>query len=78
MSVLPLKGQKGQTHSKFIVWILLSFPERPGVPELLHFIGSVVAAEGHSKAVFSLLEKPLPDLISTKPVTYLPGLSVPH
>lgn len=55
----------GWTHSKFVVWVLFSFPERPGISELLDFVGSVIAAEGHSRARF-LLEQVLLDLTSTK------------
>lgn len=42
---------KGRTHSKFIVWILFSFPEWPWILELLHFIGPVVAGERDSHAI---------------------------
>lgn len=33
------------TDCKFIVWVLLPFPEGPGVLELVHFVGSVIAAD---------------------------------
>lgn len=59
MSSLPLffffRGLKGWTHSKFIVGILFSFPEWPGILELLHFIGSKVARERHTGAMTSFL-----------------------
>lgn len=67
MSILPLsRGPKGWTHGKFVVRILLSFPEGPGILELLHFVGSVVAGGRHSHTCRSLLE-PLPDLTAAKP-----------
>lgn len=62
------RGQRGWTHSKFIVWILLSFPEWPGISELLHFIGSVVAGERHGhRAVAGLLEWAVLGQISIEP-----------
>lgn len=51
-----LKRVKGWTHSKFIVGILFSFPEWPGILELLHFVGPIVAGEKHGhNAIVSLL-----------------------
>lgn len=51
---------KGWTHGKLIVWILFTLPEWPGVTELLHLVGSVVAGERRShSAVASLLEQNL-------------------
>lgn len=31
-------------HCEFIVWVLFTFPKRSGVLELVHFVGSVIAA----------------------------------
>ena len=56
------RGPQGWTYSKLIVWILFSFPERPGILELLHFIGSVVAGKDTASVVLSLLQKALLDL----------------
>lgn len=68
-ATLPLsRGPKGQTHGKFVVRILLSFPEGPGMLELLHFVGPVVAGERQTRCR-SLLE-PLPDLTAAKSASY--------
>lgn len=43
--------QRQRTHSKLVVWIFLSFPDRSGVGELLHLVGSVVAGKKQNKKV---------------------------
>ena len=62
------RGSTWWTHSKLIVGILFSFPERPRIAELLYFIGSVVA--GKDTAIcfhFFLTTSTAP----TKPETHL-------
>lgn len=72
MSILPLsRGPKGWTHGKFVVRILLSFPEGPGILELLHFVGSVVAGGRHSNTLsLPLRTTPWPDCSATGAASY--------
>lgn len=72
MSILPLsRGPKGWTHGKFVVRILLSFPEGPGILELLHFVGSVVAGGRHSHTLsLPLRTTPWPDCSATGAASY--------
>lgn len=40
-------------NRKFIVWVLFTFPEGPGILELVHFIGSVIAGKEQGRTALS-------------------------